>query len=599
MKSLTSILWLGALLALLPETAGAQSGDNVLVVINAASPQSVKIGEYYAERRSVAPDHLVRLDTPTAEGITRTDYERTIEAPVAEWLARHDLQDRILYIVLTSGVPIRIVGTGGLSGTVSSVDSELTLLYRRMLGLRIPPAGRIQNPYFLGDRPSTETRPFTRATADIYLVTRLDGFSVDDVLKLIDRGSSPVANGRVVLDQKATPGDRGGDLWLRETADRLSAMSAGDRVLIETTKALAATPEPVIGYFSWGSNDPANRARQSGLQFVAGSIGGLFVSTDGRTFKEPPASWTPGAVNSAFGDQSLAGDLIREGMTGVSAHVAEPYLDSIVRPQILFPAYLSGLNIAESFYLAMPFLSWQQLVIGDPLCAAFPRTTLAPSEIHKRLDPDTGLPAWFSERRLALLSPGGLKVAGLKLSLRAEALQAKGAQASEVDAVLAEATEVEPRLIPAQLRLAAGHEARGEYDRAIARYRAVVAADPDNVTGLNNLAYALADRKGAAQEALPLAQKAYRLSSQAPLVADTLGWVYYLLGDPKAALPLIERGAAGAGTSADIRLHAAIVHEALGNKVKAAAELEAALKLDPAFATRADVQALRIKLGKK
>jgi len=63
----------------------------------------------------------------------------------------------------------------------------------------------------------------------------------------------------------------------------------------------------------------------------------------------------------------VAGDLIREGVTGISAHVAEPYLDATVRPEVLFPAYVQGLNLAESFYLGIPFLSWQTVVVGDPL----------------------------------------------------------------------------------------------------------------------------------------------------------------------------------------------------------------------------------------
>jgi len=38
------------------------------------------------------------------------------------------------------------------------------------------------------------------------------------------------------------------------------------------------------------------------------------------------------------------------------------------RPDILFPAYLKGRNLAESYYLSIPGLSWQNVVLGDPLC---------------------------------------------------------------------------------------------------------------------------------------------------------------------------------------------------------------------------------------
>jgi hypothetical protein len=37
-------------------------------------------------------------------------------------------------------------------------------------------------------------------------------------------------------------------------------------------------------------------------------------------------------------------------------------------PHYLLPAYFHGRNLAESYYLAIPGLSWQNIVVGDPLC---------------------------------------------------------------------------------------------------------------------------------------------------------------------------------------------------------------------------------------
>ncbi len=39
------------------------------------------------------------------------------------------------------------------------------------------------------------------------------------------------------------------------------------------------------------------------------------------------------------------------------------------RPDFLLPAYYSGRNLAESYYLAIRALSWQNIVVGDPLCS--------------------------------------------------------------------------------------------------------------------------------------------------------------------------------------------------------------------------------------
>ena len=69
-------------------------------------------------------------------------------------------------------------------------------------------------------------------------------------------------------------------------------------------------------------------------------------------------------------------DLVSAGLTGAAINVEEPYLDATIRPDILFPAYASGRNLAESFYAAMPYLSWLTVVVGDPLCAPFPHAQL-------------------------------------------------------------------------------------------------------------------------------------------------------------------------------------------------------------------------------
>ena len=609
-----------------PETH-AQSVDNLLLVINDASPASVQIGEYYARKRAVPADQIVHLRVnvtgSTAETIARVDYQRTIEAPIANALAARSLEDQVLYVVLTKGIPLRILGSGGLQGTTASVDSELTLLYRKMLGLEVPVGGRVPNPYYLDEKPIAEAKPFTRAQHDFYLVTRLDGFTVDDVEKLIDRGAAPTTTGQIVLDEKATIIDRGGDLWLEQTADRLRLSGSGNRVVLEGTRALATAPGPVLGYYSWGSNDPANQLRRFGLAFAPGAIGGMFVSTDGRTFLEPPATWAPspptGGPQWMGSSQSLAGDLIRDGITGVAAHVSEPFLDATIRPQILFPAYLAGFNLAESFYLAMPFLSWQTVVIGDPLCAPF-STQLAPGEAIPGVDPDTGFPIIFSNREVAIAASGGLNVDAVKMGLKGNFTAVNG-HGAEAEALWVQATEREPRLLGVQARLAAIYDARGEYDRAIDRYRRILANtatqihstwetrfgrapspldEADSVLGdalaLNNLAYDLAVHANNPADALVFARRAYSVEPS-PIVADTLGWVEHLVGDDTAAKPLLERAAAGAPGDAEILFHAAVVHSALGSNALARQELDAAEKLNPQLAVRADVKALRTIVG--
>jgi uncharacterized protein (TIGR03790 family) len=575
-----------------PGAARAQTGENVLVVINTSQPASVKVGEYYATARRVPGNNVVRISAGTAELVSREDYERTIEQPIGNWLARHSLQDKVLYLVLAKGVPLRISGTSGRDGTESSVDSELTLLYRKLAGIRTAVVGRVENPYYLNQGALSEAKPFTRFVADIYLVTRLDGFTAEDAIKLIDRAQAPARNGKIVLDQPGESTERIGDKWVIEAGDRIKEL-LGDRLVLETTPAPASSAAPVLGFFSWGSNDPSNQLRRHNLRFANGAIAATFVSTDGRTFVEPADTWVPGARPGAD-SESLAADLVREGLTGVVANVSEPYLEATARPQIFFPAYLTGFNLAESFYLSMPYLGWQTIVIGDPLCAPFQQTPLRRADIDKGMDAETELPALFAERQLARLAESGLNVEGLKILLRADARLARD-PGINVEPLLRRAVEIEPKLTVVNLRLAARHEARAEFDQAIEQYRAVIAIEPQNAIALNNLAYALAERKQLPKEALPIAQKAYRLA-QTPDVADTVGWIHHLLGDDESALPWLERAAAAAPRSVEILIHAAVVHAALSDLTKARQELQAAETLDPRIATRPDVQQLRARL---
>ena len=596
MRPVALALAFSAVIAAIPARAFGQSADNVLVVINDASPVSVQVGEYYIRKRAIAQDHVIRLKTVTTEGIARTDFDKTIHGPIADYLNKSDLVDKILYIVLTKGVPLRIEGTSGLAGTIASVDSELTLLYRRMVGsLPAPVSGRITNPYFLEEKPISEAKPFTRFTSDIYLVTRLDGYTVDDITKLIDRGMTPGTTGKIVLDQRAQLLDAGGDRWLQQAADRLRQSGAGDRVVLEMTKAVVQQDGPVLGYYSWGSNDQSNRLRHFGLQFAPGAIGAMFVSTDGRSFKEPPADWIPGGSDQrGYGSQSLTGDLIRDGITGVAGHVTEPLLDATIRPQILFPAYLAGFNLAESFYLSMPFLSWQTVVIGDPLCAPFSRDPLRPEQIAKGIDPDTSLPGLFSERRVELFVKGGLNAQAVKLSIKGDRQYERGDKVNgERD--LAQAFNLDPGFIGVAIRLAAIYDEREDHAKAVETYRKALVAAPNNPIVLNNLAYDLAEYQHNPADALPLAEKAYGLARDTT-IADTLAWIHHLLGDEQLALPLIEEALASNKDNAEMLMHAAFIHAALGDKAKAITELDASVKLNPKFNDRPDVKALREKL---
>lgn len=579
----------------------AQTADNVLLVVNQSSPDSIRVAEHYARVRGVPQTQVLRVTVDAAaDEIERVVFERQIQDPIAAWIRRASAQDRILFIVLAKGVPLRIRGTSGRNGTQASVDSELTLLYRRLTGEEPSLVGPLANPYFLGDALVAQATPFSHKAFDVYLVTRLDGYTGDDVLKLIDRGAAPSRDGRILLDERAAADSGGGNTWLRAAADWMAGHGLGDRLVLATGGRVLTGEKNVLGYYSWGSNDPAITVRTFGLAFVPGAIAGMFVSSDARTFREPPAGWAIGPWTDrtkffAGSPQSLSGDLIREGVTGVAGHVAEPYLDATIRPNILFPAYLSGFTLAEAFYLAMPFVSWQTVVVGDPLCAPFPRKALQPSEIDAGVDPFTGLPSVFSARRVRVLTARGVRPEAARLVARSEALSGKDDKAG-ARAALEEATALEPRMAAAQMALAREYEFGREYAKAIERYRLALAVNRDDPVALNNLAYALAVRKQQPAEAIGYAQRAVILAPGSPTVADTLAWVQHLLGRDQEAASAMAGVVKAEPANGEIRLHAAVIYAAVGKLDAAAAELKAALRLDPSLANTDEVKTLRTKI---
>jgi uncharacterized protein (TIGR03790 family) len=585
--------------------ARAQSPANVAVVINDNSPESQKIGMTYAAARSIPDSNVFRIRTVTAETIDRAAFAQTIALPLAAALTRAGLQDRILYVVLTKGIPLRVNGTAGQNGTIASVDSELALLYRQMTGRLPAPAGRVDNPYFLGDQEITEARPFTHRDFDIFLVSRLDGYTVDEALALIERAASAKGGGKIVLDQRDALVNRTGETWMDLASKRLNAQGHCDLVVLETTPKPAREVSDVLGYFSWGSTDPQNRVRGSGMRFMPGAIAASFVGSDARTFHEPPAAWVPTGdlANRATwfegSAESLIGDLIREGVTGVAGYVSQPFLNGTVRPQTLFPAYVAGFNLVEAFYLAIPYVSWQTIVIGDPLATAFPRKALARSEIEADIDPVTTLPGFFSKRRLAVAtsSSPGIPERAVALRVRADTLAAKGDVAGARSAIQ-EAVALAPRFVAGLLLLAGFDETAGRRDQAISTYRRILEVEPDHAVALNNLAFAMAVHLKMPKDALPYAERAVAKAPGNPTVLDTLAWVQYLLGDHARAASTMATVVRSNIQNAEIRLHAAIVFAAAGERASAERELAVALKLEPALTQRSDVKELSASLSK-
>ncbi|MCX8514658.1 MAG: hypothetical protein ORN24_03740, partial [Burkholderiales bacterium] len=77
---------------------------------------------------------------------------------------------------------------------------------------------------------------------------------------------------------------------------------------------------------------------------------------------------------------------------------------------------------------------------------------------------------------------------------------------------------------------------------AINLYKQYIKLDNTNAYGYNDLAYLYAEQTHDYLTALKYATKAYKIAPLDPNVLDTLGWVYYKLGNYNQALIYVKAG---------------------------------------------------------
>ena len=62
----------------------------------------------------------------------------------------------------------------------------------------------------------------------------------------------------------------------------------------------------------------------------------------------------------------------RAGVAATLGPVGEPYLQAFPPPELFFSLLTDGYyTLVEVYFLSLPYLSWQMILVGDPLYRPF------------------------------------------------------------------------------------------------------------------------------------------------------------------------------------------------------------------------------------
>jgi tetratricopeptide (TPR) repeat protein len=130
-------------------------------------------------------------------------------------------------------------------------------------------------------------------------------------------------------------------------------------------------------------------------------------------------------------------------------------------------------------------------------------------------------------------------------------------------------------------QLGAASERAGNLEQAEKVFKQILETHPDDAAVLNYLGYMWADNNQNLQEAKVMIQKAVDQEPKNGAYVDSLGWVYYRLGDYERAEQLLSEAAALVPDDATILGHLGDVYLRLGDRERAAEQYRRALELDP------------------
>ena len=129
--------------------------------------------------------------------------------------------------------------------------------------------------------------------------------------------------------------------------------------------------------------------------------------------------------------------------------------------------------------------------------------------------------------------------------------------------------------------LAMIYENRNEFAISDSLYQKALSLDAENILIMNNYAYSLSNRGIKLDESLEMSRKTVEIEPENPSYLDTLGWIYFKIGNYKEAEFYIKKAIEKDKNNATLLDHLGDVYFKKGNRKKAMEYWKNAFELDP------------------
>jgi uncharacterized protein (TIGR03790 family) len=320
-----------------PRIQGRITAAELGLVINTADPYSVSVGEYYAQQRGIAPEHVLRVELPVRNALSVAEFG-ALYAQI-----RDHMGPEVQALALAWTQPFAVA--------CNSITSAVSLGFEPEACRQTCAASKASR-YF----NAATNRPFTDLAIrpSMLLASR----SVESAKAMIDRGVA--SDGQ--LGQRGAP---------PANAVFVSTQDAARNV----REAIFPPPGPV-------GNTGVNVVRRKSGD--SEPLKRVFVYQTGVTRQNvmDPRQWLPGALAdhlTSFGGQLIDGsgqmsvlEWLDSGATASYGTVSEPcnHLQKFPNPQVVLLHYLQGATALEAYWKSVAWPG-QGVFVGEPLAAPF------------------------------------------------------------------------------------------------------------------------------------------------------------------------------------------------------------------------------------